>query len=285
MRRDWCLKYFTLTLIVELQAVTASQPYTLPKLGFPYEALEGKFVGAETMHLHHDKHHAVYVAKLNEAIQNGGISDAPADVSKLLANLGQVPKGVRMMVRNHGGGHFNHMLFWQWLRPQPGDAAQPQPTGSLAAKITEDFGSLEALQKEFSTQAFLHFGSGWAWLISAPDGKLRVCTTSNQDNPVMDERAVNLEGCHGYPLFGLDVWEHAYYLDHKNLRPNYIKAFWTVLNWEEVEQRYIGRQKSTAAGSLSPDGSSSVRSRGSMMSTFWLQTTGVVFALVINWQF
>lgn len=267
-------------IAIHLQAVLGSDPYVLPKLGFPYEALEGKFVGAETMHLHHDKHHALYVNKLNAAIRKGGITDVPADVSQLLANLGQVPQGVRAMVRNHGGGHLNHMYFWQLLRPQPGGTKLLH--GPLANKINEDFGSLEALQKEFSDAATLLFGSGWTWLIAAPDGKLRVCTTANQDNPVMDERVVNLEGCHGYPLFGLDVWEHAYYLDHKNVRPSYIKAFWNVINWEEVEQRYLGRQKGTtaAAASLGPDGSASARSGATFASAFWLHIIGVVFVAI-----
>jgi len=276
-----CLNFFLFALTTHFLEAIGSDPYVLPKLGFPYEALEGKFVGAETMHLHHDKHHAMYIMKLNEAIRNGGITDAPADVSQLLANLGQVPQGVRKMVRNHGGGHFNHKLFWQWLRPQPGGAEQPKPKGPLADKINEDFGSLEALQKEFSGSSALLFGSGWAWLIVAPDGKLRVCTTANQDNPVMDESVVDLEGCHGFPLFGLDIWEHAYYLDHKNVRPNYIKAFWNVLNWEEVEQRYQGRQKSTAAVSLGPDSPSAVRSGAVITSAVWLHMSMTVFAFAM----
>lgn len=236
---------FVGVLFISFQAAAGSTLYALPELGFPYEALEGKFVGAETMHLHHDKHHATYKTKLNEAIEKGGI-DAPADVSQLLAKLGQVPKGVRAMVRNHGGGHFNHILFWRFLHPQAGGAAQPKPKGPLADKINEDFGSFEALHKEFSAASTALFGSGWAWLIEASDGKLRVCTTPNQDNPVMDQEVVPLGDCHGYPLLGLDVWEHAYYLDHKNVRPNYIEAFWNVLNWEEVERRYLDRHKSTA---------------------------------------
>jgi len=277
------LKHFAFVFTVHLQAVVGSDPYVLPPLGFPYEALEGKFVGAETMHLHHDKHHALYVNKLNAAIRKGGI-DAPSDIGQLLAKLGQVPPGVRAMVRNHGGGHFNHMQFWEWLTPQPGGSKLL--AGPLADKINEHFGSLEGMQKEFSDAAALLFGSGWTWLIAGSDGKLRVCTTANQDNPVMDESVVNLEGCHGFPIFGLDVWEHAYYLDHKNVRPNYIKAFWKVLNWEEVQNRYLKqqslrRQKSNGAVSLGPDGPVSARSD----ATFASMTLGVFFTLFMQFQF
>lgn len=206
--------------------------YTLPELGFPYEALESSFVGAQTMHLHHDKHHAFYVAMLNKALQDGGVEQPPQDVEELVSHLRQVPSGVRAMVRNHGGGHLNHLMFWKWMKPSAGGR---QPQGPLADQIATDFGSFSAFQSAFEKAAATRFGSGWAWLILGPSGKLEACSTANQDNPVMD---ADIGDCRGAPILGLDVWEHAYYLDYFNVRLSYVKAFWDVVNWEEAGARF-----------------------------------------------
>lgn len=220
--------------------------YALPELGFPYEALEGSFVGSQTMHLHHDKHHAFYVAMLNKAVEDGGIERPPEDVEELVSHLSDVPSGVRAMVRNHGGGHLNHLMFWRWMKPS---AAGRQPRGPLAAQISEDFGSFSAFQSAFEKAAATRFGSGWAWLVLTPNRKLKACSTANQDNPVMD---ADIGECRGTPVLGLDVWEHAYYLEYFNVRLSYVKAFWDVVNWEEAESRFaearIRDERSLASG-------------------------------------
>lgn len=229
-------------------ASVAHASYTLPDLGFPYEALEGSFIGSQTMHLHHDKHHAFYVAMLNKAVQDGGIDNPPEDVEELVSHLHNVPSGVRAMVRNHGGGHLNHLMFWRWMRPS---SAGRRPQGPLADQISKDFGSFAAFQSAFEKAAATRFGSGWAWLVFAPNGKLKACSTANQDNPVMD---VDIGDCHGTPILGLDVWEHAYYLEYFNVRLSYAKAFWDVVNWEEAGSRYaaarIRAERAVASRSL-----------------------------------
>mmetsp|Transcript_101430 Transcript_101430/g.160387 ORF Transcript_101430/g.160387 Transcript_101430/m.160387 type:complete len:269 (+) Transcript_101430:79-885(+) len=204
-------------------------PYTLPELDFPYDAFEGVFVGSQTMHLHHDRHHAVYVDTLNKAM--AGLKEAGRDIELLLQQIQDLPVAVQGVVRNHGGGHMNHALFWKWLKP--GGSRMPQ--GELKEKIVEDFSSFEKFQGAFEAVAAARFGSGWAWLVLKPDKHLDVCSTANQDNPVMD---VNIGGCHGMPVLGLDVWEHAYYLDYNNVRPKYVKDFWKIVNWNVVEERF-----------------------------------------------
>ncbi len=194
--------------------------FTLPSLAFEYAALEPHF-DAKTMELHHTKHHQTYVDKLNAAVQNTPLADQP--IEALLAGVSAHPPAVR----NHGGGHFNHSLFWTSLSPQGGG----EPVGELLDRITAAFGSVAEFKKQFGDAAAAVFGSGWAWLVQ--DGTtLKIGTTPNQDNPLMDVSQLK-----GTPLLGLDVWEHAYYLKFQNRRPEYIEAFWQVVNWAEVAKR------------------------------------------------
>ncbi len=194
--------------------------YTVPDLPYGYDQL-GKYISGDIMRLHHDKHHQAYVDKLNAALdQAPALKDRPLE--SLLTDLDSLPDAVRTAVRNHGGGHYNHTLFWQWMSPDGGG----EPTGDLAAKITEKYGSFQNFVDEFTTKSLGVFGSGWSWLL--PD--LEIVTTANQDTPIMTNQDA--------PLLGLDVWEHAYYLDYKNKRDDYVKAWWNVVNWDFVQQRY-----------------------------------------------
>lgn len=194
--------------------------HQLPDLPYEYGAL-GKYISAEIMTLHHDNHHQTYVDKLNAALEQAGeLQGRPLEA--LLGDLPALPESVRTAVRNNGGGHYNHSLFWQWMNPKGGG----EPSGELAGRLTAKYGSFQGFVDEFSAQALGIFGSGWAWL--QPD--LEIITTPNQDNPLMQGRPA--------PLLGLDVWEHAYYLDYKNKRDDYVKAWWNVVNWPLVEQRY-----------------------------------------------
>ncbi len=203
--------------------------YTLPELDYAYDALE-PHIDARTMEIHHTKHHNTYVTKLNDAIASGGV-DAPDSVFDLLPMIGSLPDSVQTAVRNNGGGHANHSLFWKILSPNGGG----EPVGSVAEKIKATFGSYEDFKKEFANAATTRFGSGWAWLIAYPDGSIKVASTPNQDNPRMGEA---FGYCGGTPVLGLDVWEHAYYLNYQNRRPDYIAAFWNVVNWDNVEKYY-----------------------------------------------
>lgn len=197
--------------------------YTVPGLPYGYDEL-GTYISGDIMRLHHDKHHQAYVDKLNAAIdQAPALAERPLD--SLLGDLDSLPEAVRMAIRNQGGGHYNHSLFWQWMTPGGGG----EPSGELAQAIAEKYGDFQGLVDEFSAKALGVFGSGWAWL--QPD--LEIITTANQDTPIMQ----GLEA----PLLGLDVWEHAYYLDYKNKRDDYVAAWWNVVNWQFVEERY--RQK------------------------------------------
>lgn len=194
-------------------------PFTLPELAYDYAALQ-PVISADIMKLHHDKHHRTYVDKLNDALKDVDLQDN--DIISILRSLDQLPESVRKAVRNNGGGHYNHSLFWQWMSPQGGG----EPTGELAERLAGKYGSFAQFVDEFNEQAAGLFGSGWVWL--QPD--LSIITTPNQDNPLMnggDE-----------PLLGLDVWEHAYYLDYKNVRADYIDAWWDVVDWEFVATRY-----------------------------------------------
>lgn len=197
--------------------------FTVPELPYGYEALEPA-VSREIMQLHHDKHHQAYVDKLNAAIESTPELKGRT-IEDLLANLDSVPEAARTAVRNNGGGHYNHSLFWQWMSPNGGG----EPSGELASKLNERYGSFQGFVDEFSTKALGVFGSGWAWL--EPD--MSIVTTPNQDTPIMQGLPA--------PLLGLDVWEHAYYLDYKNVRAEYVKAWWDVVNWEVVESR-LSRQ-------------------------------------------
>jgi Fe-Mn family superoxide dismutase len=195
--------------------------FELPSLPYAFDALEPHF-DARTMEIHHGKHHNAYVTNLNNAIAGTDLE------GKSLEELMKVA-GSNTAVRNNGGGHWNHSLFWQILSPTGGGA----PSGELAAAIDAKFGSFDALKETFNKAAATRFGSGWAWLCVDTKKELCVCSSPNQDNPLMD-----VAECPGTPIMGLDVWEHAYYLHYQNRRPDYIAAFWTVINWDEVSKRY-----------------------------------------------
>ncbi|OBW91171.1 superoxide dismutase [Mn] [Gallibacterium genomosp. 3] len=201
--------------------------FKLPELGYAYDALEPHF-DALTMEIHHSKHHQAYVNNANAALE--GLSQELQDMcpGQLSSNLDKVPAEKFTALRNNAGGHFNHSLFWKSLKK--GTTLQ----GKLKEAIERDFGSVDAFKAEFEKAAATRFGSGWAWLI-VKDGKLAVVSTANQDNPLMGKEVA---GCEGFPLVGLDVWEHAYYLKFQNRRPDYIKEFWNVVNWDFVAQRY-----------------------------------------------
>ncbi len=202
--------------------------YTLPELGYSSNALE-PHIDARTMEIHHGKHHAAYVTNVNKALE-GANYDAPADINELLKQLDRVPENIRTAVRNNGGGHSNHSLFWKVIAP----GGAKQPSGDLAKAIDDAFGSFDAFKEKFANAGATRFGSGWAWLV-VKDGKLAVGSTANQDSPYMPE---SISGLSGVPILGLDVWEHAYYLNYQNRRPDYISAFWNVVNWDEVSRRY-----------------------------------------------
>ncbi|PJK17577.1 superoxide dismutase [Chryseomicrobium excrementi] len=196
--------------------------FELPKLPYEYDALE-PHIDKETMNIHHTKHHNTYITNVNNALE--GHSDLSSkSVEELISNLDAVPEDIRTAVRNNGGGHANHSLFWEILSPNGGG----QPTGALAEAIDSKFGSFDAFKEEFAKAATTRFGSGWAWL-SVANGELEVSSTPNQDSPLMEGKT---------PLLGLDVWEHAYYLNYQNRRPDYISSFWNVVNWDEVSKRY-----------------------------------------------
>jgi len=197
--------------------------HELPPLPYDYNALE-PHIDEQTMRIHHDKHHAAYVNNLNAALE-GHPELAAKSIEELLQNLDSVPENIRTAVRNNGGGHYNHTLFWEIMKP----GGAKEPSGELAAAINEAFGSFEAFKEAFSKAAATRFGSGWAWLVVTKDGKLAVTSTPNQDTPIMDGDT---------PILGLDVWEHAYYLKYQNRRPDYIAAWWNVVNWDEVAARY-----------------------------------------------
>ncbi|MFC4220764.1 superoxide dismutase [Flagellimonas marina] len=196
--------------------------FELPKLPYAYDALE-PHIDARTMEIHHTKHHNGYTTKLNDAI--AGTDLEGKDIEDILSNL-DMSNGA---VRNNGGGFYNHSLFWEVMSPNGGGA----PTGILAAAIDSAFGSFEGFKEKFTTAAGTRFGSGWAWLCVHKGGKLEICSTPNQDNPIMP----GVE-CGGQPILGLDVWEHAYYLNYQNKRPDYISAFFNVINWAKVAENY-----------------------------------------------
>ena len=194
--------------------------YSVPDLGYAFDALE-PHIDARTMEIHHDKHHAAYVTNLNAALEGTGLDDQP--VEQLIANLGQVPEDKRTAVRNNGGGHANHTLFWELMAP--GGAAEP--SGALASAV-DAFGGLDALKAAVNDAGVKRFGSGWSWVVRDGDG-LSVTSTPNQDSPVMDGQS---------PVLGVDVWEHAYYLNYQNRRPDYLAAWWNVVNWDVVGTKY-----------------------------------------------
>lgn len=201
--------------------------YTLPKLPYAYDALE-PHIDAQTMEIHHTKHHQAYIDKANAALEKHP-ELAKLDVDDLMRQLATVPEDVRTALRNNGGGHSNHSFFWQILRPGGGG----KPSGELAAAIDQKFGGFDKFVEEFNNAAATRFGSGWAWL-TVDGGQLNVESTPNQDTPLSEGRT---------PILGLDVWEHAYYLKYQNKRPDYVKAFWNVVNWDEVASRYAAAKK------------------------------------------
>ena len=200
--------------------------FTLPNLPYAHNALE-PHVDALTMEIHHGKHHQAYINNLNAAVE--GTPMAGKSLEDLMKNHSDVPA-----VRNNGGGHYNHSMFWTLMSPNGGGL----PTGDLAADINATFGSFDAFKEAFAKAAATRFGSGWAWLCVNAAGKLEICSTANQDNPMMPS-----VGCAGTPILGLDVWEHAYYLKYQNRRPDYVSAFFNVINWAEVASRYASAKK------------------------------------------
>ncbi len=198
--------------------------FELPKLKFEFNELEPA-IDARTMEIHHDKHHAAYVNNLNKALETAPeFFEQPLE--KTLREINQVPESIRTAVRNNGGGHVNHTLFWEVLTP----GGKKAPSGALLAELEKSFSSVDSFMEKFTAAAISRFGSGWAWLVIDTDKKLQVYSTANQDSPLMDGHT---------PLLGLDVWEHAYYLNYQNRRPDYIKAFWTIVNWSYAEEQYL----------------------------------------------
>ncbi len=202
--------------------------FELPTLPYDYNALEPS-IDEETMRIHHDKHHGAYVTNLNKAV--AGTEFENMSIEELVQNLDKVPEDKRTAVRNNGGGHINHSMFWVIMGPNGGG----QPTGALADAINKQFGSFDAFKEQVNQAGATRFGSGWAWLVVDPSGKLSVLSTPNQDNPLMDGK--------GTPILGVDVWEHAYYLKYQNKRPDYLNAWWNTVNWGAVADRY---QKATS---------------------------------------
>lgn len=201
--------------------------YELPALPYAYDALE-PYIDARTMEIHHTKHHQAYINNVNAALEGTGLEGLP--VNELITKLDELPVSKQTAVRNNGGGHANHSLFWSIMGPKAGG----EPGGELGAAIKSSFGGFDAFKDEFSKAAATRFGSGWAWLCKHPGGELKVCSTPNQDSPLMKD-----VGCAGgVPILGIDVWEHAYYLNYQNRRPDYISAFFSVINWDKVSELY-----------------------------------------------
>jgi Fe-Mn family superoxide dismutase len=197
--------------------------FELPPLPYDYSALE-PYIDTETMHLHHDKHHQAYVNNLNAALKDNS-QFSSMNVDDLMRHIKDVPDSARTAVRNNGGGHSNHSMFWQIMKPNGGG----QPSGALASAIDSTFGSFDAFKTQFNDAGVKRFGSGWTWLVLDQSGKLSVISSANQDSPLMDGM---------YPVMGNDVWEHAYYLKYQNRRPDYLNAWWNVVNWDEIAKRY-----------------------------------------------
>ena len=201
--------------------------YELPKLDYSYDALE-PHIDARTMEIHHSKHHNAYISKANAALE--GTELVGKDIYDLISDLSAVPENIRGAIRNNGGGHANHSIFWKVIGPDGGGS----PIGDLAGVIGNELGGFDAFKEAFANAGATRFGSGWAWLIVKEDGKLAVTSTPNQDSPLMKGVVETV----GTPVIGLDVWEHAYYLNYQNRRPDYINAFWNVVNWKAAEENY-----------------------------------------------
>ena len=207
--------------------------HELPALPYPNNALE-PHIDARTMEIHHDKHHGAYVTNLNNSIKDKPELEAKS-IDELIGDLSSVPEAIRTVVRNNGGGHWNHTFFWKIMAPNAGG----RPNGALAEAIDSAFGSFEAFQEKLQAAGVGRFGSGWAWLCVKADKSLCICSTPNQDNPLMK----GVADCLGTPILGVDVWEHAYYLNYQNRRPDYLKAWWNVVNWPAVEALYAAAVK------------------------------------------
>ncbi|MGL5924372.1 superoxide dismutase [Chroococcidiopsis sp.] len=204
------------------QTPNPSGDFKLPPLPYDYKALE-PHIDAQTMRIHHDRHHATYVKNLNAAIAKYPKFKGQT-AEQLIQKLDSLPQDIRMTIRNNGGGHVNHSMFWEIMSPKGGG----EPTGEIASAIKKNFGSFANFQQQFNQAGEKRFGSGWAWLVRTPDGKFQVTSTANQDSPLMEGN---------YPIMGNDVWEHAYYLKYRNRRAEYLKAWWNVVNWQEINQR------------------------------------------------
>ena len=202
--------------------------FSLPPLPYDYSALE-PHIDTQTMQLHHDKHHATYVNNVNAALESQPDLQNQS-IEELLRNINSVPENIRTAVRNNGGGHVNHTMFWEIMGPNGGG----QPTGAVAQAIQEAFGSFDAMKEAVNKAGAARFGSGWAWVVVGPDGRLAVTSTLNQDNPLM----AGASDVAGTPILGVDVWEHAYYLKYQNRRPDYLNAWWNTVNWDAVNRRY-----------------------------------------------
>ncbi|WP_242071979.1 superoxide dismutase [Nostoc sp. FACHB-110] len=207
---------------------TTAGAIELPPLPYAYDALE-PHIDAKTMQFHHDKHHAAYVKNLNAALDKHPELKNKS-VEELLRKLGKIPADIRTTVRNNGGGHVNHSMFWKIMKPQGGG----EPTGEISAAINQNFGNFAALKKQFNEAGAARFGSGWVWLVRNNNGKLEITTTANQDNPISEGK---------YPILGNDVWEHAYYLNYQNRRADYLEAWWNVVNWDEINKRFAEASK------------------------------------------
>jgi Fe-Mn family superoxide dismutase len=203
------------------------EKYILPNLPYDYKDLE-PYISEEIMKLHHGKHHATYVSNLNVAIEKHP-ELFEKTTEELLANLQDIPEDIRTAVKNNAGGHLNHSMFWETMRPASAEASAGKPAGELATAIDKDFGSFAEFQQKFNDEGLKRFGSGWVWLVKDGSGKLEIVSTANQDNPISDGII---------PILANDVWEHAYYLQYKNVRADYLKAWWNVVNWPEVEKRF-----------------------------------------------
>lgn len=211
------------TAVASPSSELSAYPAQLPPLPYEYSAL-AKAIDAETMKLHHDRHHATYVENLNEALKpQSNLQNR--SVEALLRDLNSVPEEIRTKVRDNGGGHLNHTIFWQIMSPD----GSGQPTGAIAQAINQTFGSFDNFRKQFNAAGGDRFGSGWVWLVRNPQGQLQITTTPNQDNPIMNGN---------FPILGNDVWEHAYYLRYQNRRAEYLNNWWTVVNWQEVNRRF-----------------------------------------------
>ncbi len=206
--------------------------YTLPELAYPKNALE-PHIDSQTMEIHHGKHHAAYVTNVNKALEGSPL--AGKGIEELIGDLSAVPEKIRTVVRNNGGGHANHALFWRVIGPGAGG----EPGGKLADDIRATFGGFDAFKEKFEAAGMGRFGSGWAWLCVDAAGKLCICSTPNQDSPLMN----GVVDCPGTPILGVDVWEHAYYLKYQNRRADYLKAIWSVVNWAEVAKNYAAAKK------------------------------------------